>query len=384
MKQQVKPLVAAFLLQDPKNAELPFKKAFEKFIKSSPDHEGIREVAFKFYYDQVQAGILTENDLKRAPRKISKDEVKVKIYNTDREKKNVPKDLFIPYKTGKAVDIIFSEDGGIMKGTTIVITGGAGVGKSTIMYDIQSCLKAQYPTAKMICVNSEMRETDLQYERRKKEWLRNVDFCLLSDPRNVPNIKDTESPYMYAAAILETIFTSGYDIVFLDSFEDICDKLETFCDMKSTEAEMFLLALCHNANDGKNNNDVRSAIISIQQVTKGGVFTGSNKIKHSTTGMLHLHKDESGRYAEFSKNRRCGEHVDKKMYYSLNEKREVMWDQAAFEAVDARAVLLKEEKKKLQENADKFFSTVGRPDEEKSLKGRKSKVEVEDLEFEEE
>jgi predicted ATP-dependent serine protease len=68
-----------------------------------------------------------------------------------------------------------------------------------------------------------------------------------------------------------------------------------------------------------NNSDQRNTtFLAIQQVTKGGVFVGSNKLKHNTTGMMEIrYEDEDAnlQYIMFTKNRRGP--VNQKLYFSL-------------------------------------------------------------------
>ena len=73
-------------------------------------------------------------------------------------------------------------------------------------------------------------------------------------------------------------------------------------------------------NLGENDRKVNTAFLVIQQVTKGGVFVGSNRLKHNTTGMLEIRYDkdiEGASYLMFTKNRRG--QTNKKLYYSLKE-----------------------------------------------------------------
>ena len=76
-----------------------------------------------------------------------------------------------------------------------------------------------------------------------------------------------------------------------------------------------LLQLCEEHNLGSNDNKLNTAFLIIQQVTKGGDFVGSNKLKHMTTGMLHMRLTDEGRYLHFSKNRRGGN--GNKLFFSL-------------------------------------------------------------------
>jgi len=57
----------------------------------------------------------------------------------------------------------------------------------------------------------------------------------------------------------------------------------------------------------KNKGDYYTTFINIQQVTKGGEFSGSNRLKHMTDAMCHVevNKDKTERTLQFSKNRDC-------------------------------------------------------------------------------
>ena len=93
-------------------------------------------------------------------------------------------------------------------------------------------------------------------------------------------------------------------------------------------------------NLGNNTVKKNTTFIAIQQVTKGGVFVGSNKLKHNTTGMLELRLDqESGSsYMVFAKNRRGS--VGKRMFYSLSASGDVEYDLKRFSNdEDARVAL---------------------------------------------
>lgn len=351
------------------NAKIKVSDAFTKFKKETK--MDVRDKAFNDYYKAFNGGkmkakpIVSGITAKRSAVEISVDEIEINVFNTDdKKRKDKPhKDMFVPYKTNTPIDIIFSDAGGIMKGTTAIVDGPPGAGKSTVVYAMQNKLRLHYPKAKMICVQSEMKRVDLDYERLSKEWMKNVDFVLLSDPNNIPNKDPEREIYDYIAPLLKKIFTSGYDIIFVDSFENIVDKLVEFGGMTRRQAEIFLLGLFDAANEGIDNNGVNTAVIAINQVTKGGVFAGSNKIKHSITAMMHLHFDDRGeRYADFDKNRRNGAMVNKRMYFSLDGKHEVVWDQAAFDEQQERTKLLKHEKENMKETSEKFHSFFLRPD----------------------
>jgi predicted ATP-dependent serine protease len=99
----------------------------------------------------------------------------------------------------------------------------------------------------------------------------------------------------------------------------------------------------------------------IQQVTKGGNFVGSNKLKHNTTGMLEIRFTEEGaqeRYLMFTKNRRGD--VYKKMYFSLAAEGDVLYHADRFIQEEENRKRLDQEMEELKKDSeawDKIFAT---------------------------
>ena len=99
-------------------------------------------------------------------------------------------------------------------------------------------------------------------------------------------------------------------------------KLKEVHGWKSTYAESWLTGMMIDAAEKSG-----CAVLAIQHMTKGGTYVGSTYLKHATTSMMEIRFDLSGqRYLEFSKNRRGGSGVNKRLYYTLNEKGEVVYD----------------------------------------------------------
>jgi hypothetical protein len=77
--------------------------------------------------------------------------------------------------------------------------------------------------------------------------------------------------------------------------------------MSQTAAEKWLVDLCVMNNEGNNTRKAYTTFLLIQQVTKSGVFVGSNKMKHITDAHMEMRresdKDGGGTYIIFSKNR---------------------------------------------------------------------------------
>ncbi len=95
--------------------------------------------------------------------------------------------------------------------------------------------------------------------------------------------------------------------------------------MTSNSTEKWLIDLMRKHNSGSNTRGVYTSFLCIQQVTKEGVFVGSNKLKHNTTGMLELRFTPDGkRYAMFTKNRRGN--VNVKLYYDLSSTGDVRYE----------------------------------------------------------
>jgi len=87
--------------------------------------------------------------------------------------------------------------------------------------------------------------------------------------------------------------------------------------------------LSHNL--GGNKNKKNTTFLAIQQVTKGGVFVGSNKLKHNTTGMLELRRgdEDINPHMVFTKNRRG--QVQEKLFYSLSNSGDVDYQRTIIE-----------------------------------------------------
>lgn len=223
--------------------------------------------------------------------------------------------MFKCYLTNSPFDDIHSEEGGAMAACSVIVVGGPGVGKTTLLFWAASKYREIHPEAKIAVVSSEMEKEDLLYEARRKPWMNALDFILTSD--------HTQS----LERVLEKIFLSGYDIIILDSFADIVDKLRDFCGMTTTRAENWMLDLMKKAKGARNDEKKFTLTFAIQQQTKSGSFAGTNKLKHNTTAMLELRREKNGdRYMVYTKNRRCGKYVGKRLFYFLGQNNHVTFD----------------------------------------------------------
>ena len=192
--------------------------------------------------------------------------------------------LFTPTKTGTIVDTILSTEGGVFPGTNTIVVG-----------------------KRVLFVSGEMNEIDLHgYVKRYPKFGR-VPILFMQ------NYADN------AQAALEGVLNEGFDVVLVDSWAEVNDLVQEENGWTRRKAESWLLDLLDEHNKANNKTNRHTAFICIQQMTKGGDFAGSNRIKHMTTAMAHIKFDGRGRdalrYIEFSKNRRGD--VGDKIFFSL-------------------------------------------------------------------
>lgn len=216
--------------------------------------------------------------------------------------------LFIPMKTQSKIDEFFSSDGGVMPGVNYVCAGDPGVGKTTVLLDILA--EVQKSGKKCLFISGEMNSIDMVGYVKRYPKFGQLDILFMGDYVDVnPDI------------VLRRALESGYDLVLVDSMAEVSDVYVDFFGGTTKANTNKMLQLFEEHNMGRNKNKINSSFLIIQQVTKSGAFVGSNKLKHMTTGMMHLKLDDMGRYLHFSKNRRGGNM--NKLFFSLMNKGKV-------------------------------------------------------------
>jgi len=233
------------------------------------------------------------------------------------------KDMVFPsfslHKTGKAIDNILSdheEGGGLYGGTVNIVIGESGVGKSTLLLDMLASIKKENPDAKILYISSEMTRNDILFYYKKTPSIADVPTLLLMDYVKTGQLDQ----------VLMQTFTDGYDIILLDSYQDVLVKLKEVHNWKTTFATSWLTNVMIDSAEKSG-----CAILAIQHMTKGGQYVGSTYLKHATTAMMEILFDEAGlRYVEFSKNRRGGSAIGKRLYFNLKDG-EIVFDETRFE-----------------------------------------------------
>jgi archaellum biogenesis ATPase FlaH len=253
---------------------------------------------------------------------------------------------FGKYKTGKFIDSLLSdhdEDGGLYTGTVNVVVGESGVGKSTVMLDVIANIQKQNPDAKVLYVSSEMTRNDIYFYKQKTPIIGDIPTLLMMDYTKSNNMD---------RVLEELAFNGDYDIVLLDSYQDMVVKFKDLLGWKATYAETWLTNLMISAAD-----KLGIAILAIQHLTKGGTYVGSTYLKHATTSMLEFRFDSSkSRYLEFSKNRRGGGTVGKRLYFTL-EDGDIVYDEGRFNDTIKVSEIQNTERER-QEEAEKSFNDM--------------------------
>lgn len=227
------------------------------------------------------------------------------------------------YRTGKKLDDLFSDhetDGGLYGGTVNIVIGESGVGKSTVMLDALASITAKNPAVKVLYISSEMTRNDILFYYKKTPSIGKVPTLLLMDYVKTGQLN----------RVLEEAFNGDHHIILLDSYQDVLVKLKEVHGWRSTQAESWLTNMMIDAAERNG-----CAVLAIQHMTKGGTYVGSTYLKHATTAMLEIRFDISGqRYVEFTKNRRGGSAVGKRLYYSLDSQGDVVYDQDRFKETE--------------------------------------------------
>jgi archaellum biogenesis ATPase FlaH len=261
-------------------------------------------------------------------------------------------------RSGKKLDDLFSdheEGGGLYGGTVNIVVGESGVGKSTVLLDHLASVVKENPDARVLYISSEMTRNDIQFYYKKSPSIAKVPTLLLMD-----YVKSGQLDQ-----VLMKTFSQGWDVILVDSHQDILVKLKEVKGWRATKAESWLTNMMIDAAENHG-----CAVLAIQHMTKGGQYVGSTYLKHATTSMMEICFDETGqRYIEFSKNRRGGSGVGKRLYYRLKDG-EVVYDEQRFKETEELSLIENQEADRRVDLSSKF--------EEVFLSGKKRAEQAEE------
>jgi DNA repair protein RadA/Sms len=222
-----------------------------------------------------------------------------------------------------------------------MVIGDPGVGKSTVTLDMLSDLCRA--GKKVLFISAEMTRIDLWGYVKRYPKFGEVPVLFLGEYLDA-NPKQ----------IVEDSLKPGYDIVLIDSFAEVQEAVKESNYMTSGQSEKWLIDLMIVNNMGQNDTGTNTTFLAIQQVTKGGVFVGSNKLKHNTTGMMELRidPDTGSSFVIFSKNRRGT--VNRRLFFSLAESGDVVYDTRRLNSDNEAREALNSEKKQMEEEENAF------------------------------
>jgi hypothetical protein len=325
------------------------KEVVELFMKENPSfNEGNvkfyvnhaeKDLNYKFNTDPKLKIIVPSISLSKQVDSTFKEfeEVTIDLDNIDKSK-------FIPLRSDTGFDMIASKRNGVMMGTTYMITGESGAGKTTVATNIGDYIKQVDPTKTIGFISGEMDQLDWT-----EECLDNPRLCVYKPIFLLDYIDASNYIDVLKRALRE------YDYCVVDSFEVILDQIKEIYGWTGKKAESELIKLCREAAAEKNN-----CLMVIQQYTKGGTFVGSNKIKHLFTGLMFVMFDNVGdRYITFTKNRRGGHMVGKKLYFTKDKiSGRLIFDKARLENDLAIKQHAESETSKIKEEDGEFDSII--------------------------
>ena len=259
---------------------------------------------------------------------------------------NIDDSLFTSLPTNTIFDQFCSTEGGFLPGTNIMAAGAPGVGKTTVLLELLSKLHAS--GKRVLFISAEMNQIDMaRYLKRFPHWGQ-LPILFLSDYTDgCPK------------SVIEQVLMDGYEVVLTDSYTEVNDTIKEECNLSRGKTEKWFLDLMTQHNKGGNNRKTYTTFVTILQLSKGGNFVGSNKLKHMTTAMMLLDWDGSEnsgrRYMEFSKNR-TGQ-VGKKLYFELSNG--VQFDEGRYTRDLFNDEVLAEERKALDSESTAFDKLFG-------------------------
>jgi predicted ATP-dependent serine protease len=214
-------------------------------------------------------------------------------------------------ESGLVIDQLISHENGIPCATNIMVIGDPGVGKTTVLLDLLATVQMNNPHRKCLFISGEMGKKQMWKYTQRFPQFGVVTTMFVGDYTNY-NTKN----------VIEQVLNLGWDLVLIDSAAEIIDGVRDDNGWDRKMAESWLVDVCTQNNKGWNDGSKFTTFMLIQQVTKAGVFVGSNKMKHMMDAMAEMRREPEnmggGTYIKFTKNRNGS--VLTKLYYQLTGK----------------------------------------------------------------
>jgi DNA repair protein RadA/Sms len=221
---------------------------------------------------------------------------------------NIDSRMMEQMESGTILDLLISHEGGIPCSSNMMCVGDPGVGKTTVLLDFLASIQLKNPERKCLFISGEMGKKQMFKYTQRYPQFGYVDTLFVSDYSQY-NAKD----------VIEQVLNIGWDLVLIDSIAEVIDDVRNDMGWDRKTAESWLVDICTQNNKGNNKINKYTSFMLIQQVTKAGVFVGSNKLKHLTDAMAEMRReserDGGASYIEFTKNRNGS--VNNKLYFQL-------------------------------------------------------------------
>ena len=222
-------------------------------------------------------------------------------------KLNIDPKMMETMVSGLKIDEILSHEKGVPCATNIMCIGDPGVGKTTVLLDLLASV--QIRGRKCLFISGEMGKKQMFKYTERFPQFGLIKTLFMSDYLNY-NTKD----------VIEQALDMGFDLVLIDSAAEVIEGVRDDNGWDRKMAESWLVDICNKNNKGENKENKYTSFLLIQQVTKSGVFVGSNKLKHMMDAMMEMRREkEGGTYMNFMNNRNGL--VDCKLNYDLASKR---------------------------------------------------------------
>ena len=222
-------------------------------------------------------------------------------------KLNIDPKMMETMSSGLKIDELISHEKGIPCATNIMCIGDPGVGKTTVLLDLLASV--QIRGRKCLFISGEMGKKQMFKYTERFPQFGLVKTLFMSDYLNY-NTKD----------VIEQSLDMGFDLVLIDSAAEVIEGVRDDNGWDRKMAESWLVDICNKNNKGENKENKYTSFLLIQQVTKSGVFVGSNKLKHMMDALCEMRREKEGNtYMRFDKNRNGM--VDMKLYFDLGSKR---------------------------------------------------------------
>ena len=245
------------------------------------------------------------------PKKISTTPVHATIdFNQIVKLKDICVDerMFQQMESGLALDQLISHEGGVPNATNIMLFGDPGSGKTTLLLDLLASVQIKSPERKCLFISGEMGKKQMFKYTQRFPQFGVVQTLFISDYTD-HNTKD----------VIEQSLSLGWDLILIDSIAEVLDGVRNDNGWDRKVAESWLVDECVKNNKGENETNKFTTFLLIQQVTKGGIFVGSNNMKHMVDASAEIRKEKEseggGTYVMFNKNRNGV--VDNKLYFQL-------------------------------------------------------------------